>query len=487
MIFDPLNEPEPAAPDLKTLEAEEPERSDYPTEHLPEPLTSMLDEVCRACGLDADIPGPLLLGAISTACGAGLMLEDRDLLTRSNLFFLTTALSGIGKSRAYREILRPLHGIEAERLKCFREEVLPEIEAEKAALDAEEKGILGKIKAGNFDEGDRDSWKRRLVEIRKALAELNQQAIPPGFLVEDITSQSLKIELTRRTFLSIASPDCGDVIENILGRFNEGKADANPLLSSWQGEGQSINRVGAGATSSEETVSAMVLLGTEDLAEDLFKNKRLKAGGFLARVLFTASKSLAQFDDGSSKIVNKTTAEQWRRILAALVDAFLDAEEPQIVPTSPEASQAFLDAKNGRLTAINSRNFSSFNARLVEQAKRIGLCLHAAEHLEKAPQIPLTLRTAEAGLAIAWFHLRQTLEHMNFGEFESDLKKLQKLKIAAAKVKKLTVSEARKHGNFQQGEIESLAARRPDWLRIETGKPGKSGGRPPQQIILNQQ
>lgn len=472
---------EPTAPEL---EAEEPERRAYPTEMLPPNLAKMAKEVSRVALVDEDLPSPLLLAAVSTACGPGLLLSDNGEDTGSNLHFFTTALSGVGKSRTFKKIFSPLFEIELERLSQHATKVLPRINAEQEALAAEKKGLLDKFRKGS-DDGDKDSWTRRLTEIHEKLQKLELEATPPQFIFEDATTAAIKKALSARSFVSVCSPDAGDVLENLLGRFADGRADEKIFLSGYSREPVKTNRIGREADSTPEAVTAMALVCTDDMADEIFANKRMKAGGFLARVLFTRSASRACFDDGSSKELDTLTEANWQRIIETLVSYFLDAEEPRFVKASRAASKVFLDARNGKVDAINARNFGAFNARLAEQSKRLAVCLHAAEHLEKAPNVELSEETARAGVELAEWHLSQALEMLGQSEFEADLKKFAALKIAEAKVKKLTVSEARKHGNFQQGEIESLAARRPEWLRIETGKPGKSGGRPSQQIILS--
>lgn len=483
MITDLLTEPEPAAPELEALEEieAEPERSDYPT---PGPLAEIVNQVCHKLKVEADLAGPLALGAISTAAGANLLLEDNGRQTGSNIFAFCTSPSGSGKSEASRVLNGPLNDIQNERLEWHNFKTLPQIRADRELLESEKKKI--KSKAGG-DSGDRDSWRNQLIKIEEQLEALRLAGEAPALTIEDTTSQALPPALEALGFIALHSPDAGEVVQNICGKYNEGSTDAEIFLKAWSREPLKVKRIGRAPVFVPEAVMTLVLIGTPDLGTELFSKARFKTGGLLPRFLFSASSSKAQPDTGESKALDFTIAADWQQTLTGLVEHFHDSQEHRIVKTSRAASELFREAYNQDLPAVRSGPAPAFAARTIEQAKRIAVCLHAAQHGPESAQVELSEQTAGEGIALAKWHYQQALEMLGHSEFEADLKRLQKLKIAAAKVKNLTLSEAKKKSNLSPEEVQALAARRPEWLRIETGKPGKSGGRPPQQIILNQQ
>lgn len=457
-------------------EAADPDQVAYPENIFPEIMQQMQSECCRIFGVNPDLPGPLLLAAISNALGANLLLEDRHRLTGSDAFFFSTAQSGTGKSSVFREINKPLQTIQAERIEKHRAMTLPRVKAERAEHEAERDRIKREFSKGGLDEGDRDTRRNRLIEIEAKLNDLNRLEKPPLLFVEDATSQSLPVILDALGYIALSSADCGDVISNFLGRYNEGKADANLLLKAAQREPASVERIGRESIYIAKVVMSMALVGTPDLATVLYANQRLKTGGLLPRILLTNSKSKPARDEGQALTIQGEIAECWEQSLRELVRSFHDRKEALLVQTSAAASATFQEAYNSRLQEIETGIAPAFTSRIVEQAKRLALCLHAAEHLSKAPNVELSEATAQAGLKLSEFHYQQALAMLSDSEFEVDSGLYNRLKTNAGKAEQLTVAQAK---NLHGIDAKELAAKRPDWLTI-TEK--KTRGRPAKVI-----
>jgi hypothetical protein len=457
-------------------EAADPEQVAYPTNIFPEIMQQMQSECCRIFGVNPDLPGPLLIAAISNALGAKFMLEDRGRRTGSDAFFFSTAQSGTGKSSVFREIYGPLKTIQAEGIQKHRDLTLPRVRAERLELESERDKIKREFSKGDLDEGDEDTRRNRLIEIEVKLDDLRRLERPPTLYVEDVTSQALPGILESQGFATLASPDAGDVIANFLGRYNDGKSDVNLLLKAAQREGSSTDRIGRDRIELEEVIMSMSLVGTPDLATQLYANQRLKTGGFLPRILLTNSKSKPARDEGQRLTVRGDISERWESALKELVSSFYNSDETLLVETSAAASEAFREAYNARLQEIETGIAPAFTSRIVEQAKRLALNLHAAKYLSKAPNVELPEATAQAGLALSEFHYRQALAMLRDSEFEADSRLYDRLKKNASKAEQLTVSQAR---NLHGIDAEELRAKRPGWLKI-TEK--KTGGRPAKVI-----
>jgi len=442
----------------------------YP--QLPGLLGEMQNEICRVAGVENDLPGPLLLAAVSIAAGRGLMLSDRGRETGSNLYALITAPSGCGKSEAYRHALKPLYTIHAERLAKHKALNLPRIKAERTELEARRDRIKRELSKADLDEGDRDTRIRELTEIEIKLEELRLAEIAPSLIVEDCTSQTLPPMLEARGCVALASSDAGAVVQNLLGRYNGGASDADILLKAWSRESISVQRLGRELVEVEDACMSLALVGTPDLASELFNNKRLKTGGFLPRILFTASKSKATADDGRDRQLQPALSQKWEGTLRVVVEAFYGLSEAMLVQPSAAASKRFVEAQNGLIEEINKGASPPFAARIVEQGKRISLCLHAAAYISEAPNVELSEATAEAGLALAKFHYQQSLAMLSDSEFEADSKLYDRLKKGASGSENFTVSRARNSCGI---DAEALAVKRSSWLGVTTKK---TGGRP---------
>jgi hypothetical protein len=343
-------------------------------------------------------------------------------------------------------------------------------------MEAERDRIKREFAKGDLDAGDRDTRRNRLIEIETKLDDLNRLEKPPLLFVEDATSQSLPRILDALGYIALSSADCGDVISNLLGRYNEGKADANLLLKAAQREPASVERIGRESIYIAEVVMSMALVGTPDLATALYANQRLKTGGLLPRILLTNSASKPARDEGQPLTIKGEIAERWEQSLRELVRSFHDREEALLVQTSAAASATFQEAYNSRLQEIETGIAPAFTARVVEQAKRLALCLHAAEHLSKAPNVELSEASAQAGLMLSEFHYRQALAMLSDSEFEVDSRLYDRLKMKAGKADNFTVSRAKNSCGI---DAEQLAAKRPGWLKIAEKK---TGGRPAKVI-----
>lgn len=479
MQIDLLSKPE-TAPEVKTPTAPPPEveaapeRLAYPT---PEPLAAIVNEVCSKLKVEHDLAAPLALGAISTAAGANLLLEDRGRKTGSNIFTFCTAPSGSGKSEADRKILGPLHEIQNERIEWHAKKTLPQIRANRELLETEKKKIKGK--AGG-DAGDRDSWRNRLIKIEQELEALRLEEMAPALMIEDATTQSIPPTLEALGFIALHSPDAGEVIQNICGRYNEGSPDAEIFLKCHSREPVKVQRRGRPSVFVAEAVMSLVLLGTPDLGTELFSKARFKQGGLLPRFLFSASSSKPQPDTGESYALEYTIASNWQRTLAKIVEHFHDAEQRQIIKTSKAASEFFRQAYNDNLPAVRNGPAPAFASRTIEQAKRLAVCLHAAQHGAKSPQEELSEDSARQGIALAHWHYQQALEMLGQSEFETDLAMLKKLKLHA-KNNSLSLTEARHRANLAPEQVRALIARRPEWLKIDKIP---TGGAPLNQIQI---
>lgn len=360
---------------------------------LPGPLECVVNDAARTFGLERDLCIITALGVVSAALMDRLQLKDEDgELTPANLYILASANSGTGKSKLYRQCCAVLHGIESEALEAFNRNQLPLLQAEVEVLNLELKQIRACKK---MERADRLSGIRK---IKDRLKEIETELIPPRLLAEDATVQKIGMLLQRDEKLSIFSSDARDVLLNITGRNNEGKTDEGIYLKGFPVEPCTIDRVGRESVVLSAPCLSMLLLVTPDAVAELVTNPRLMQGGFLARCLVVNSKSRPQLKDAGRSGPDPQTWCAWEALIRGLVATYRRAVSPAVIEATSEASELFREYWND--FADDARGQNSFSARNAELAKRIALCLHAAEHGKKACRHKLTGQTAREAILI---------------------------------------------------------------------------------------
>ncbi len=129
------------------------------------------------------------------------------------------------------------------------------------------------------------------------------------------------------------------------------------------------------------------------------------------------------------------------------------------------------------------RDVTSFAARWNEQAWRIAVCLHGAQHGAAAHHHQLELETAQRAITLANWFAAQQLEILNAGRTQRRTARLEKLRALLIQQYngKATLRDLKKNNGFIPGETRELAAEFPGLLAIETHE---TGGRPSEIISV---
>lgn len=365
---------------------------------LPPILQSAVDDGSRALGIDRDMVLPVGLAVISSSLMSNLRLIDEDgEWTPANIYTVLSAMSGTGKSRLFRLMAKVLYEIEAEAIQSHAGHSLPALKAEKQILENQKR--TAKAKKGV----SRAELLEEMQEIEQRLSEIEIDIIPPRLIVEDATVQKLAMMLQRSEKMSVFSPDARDVLLNITGRHNDSKADEGIFLKGFSLEHCTVDRIRRETVSLTEPCISMCLVVTPDAVEELFSNDRLLQGGFLPRCIFVNSQSKPRVKFGPQPGPEKSVWEAWDGLIRDLTRTYRAAQSPAYIKCSPQASEAYRMYWNDFAEGIIPQN--SFTARNVEIAKRIALCLHAAEHGKRACAHELSADTASASIMMMEFWL----------------------------------------------------------------------------------
>ena len=452
----------------------------FPTHLLPAPLREIVAETARLYQLPEELPGALALGAASAALGQGVVLCNPPHEVAGNLFEALSAPSGTGKSNAYRFVMKPLYDAEAEKTCDFNEKRRPELEAERYFLEAQ---LAGEKKAvtkprSKLSANDEDTAKNRLRELKAKLEEVETLLQPPRLILEDATVQKMALVMSQNgETAALLSADAGDVISNILGRWNStNRTDENLLLKAFSRDPYTQDRIGRGPVALVKPCATVVLIMTPDALDDLFSIDRLSSGGLLPRFLVLPSTARPKPSNGQ-RIPDQRIVDAWRGCINGLLAAYRWRNGPSAgVSLTPDAAAVFDDYRNNDFVARFDEvaDVASFAARYAEQAQRLALILHVVQHGADAGYHPLAEETAKSGVEFTRFFAARQLVFMAGNRAKKrgeEARELYELVLHG----QMTLRDLQRRHGCDPKRVKALAAEFPKLLVVETVKPDGAG------------
>lgn len=367
--------------------------------------------ICKTERTPESLVGCCLLGVLSASIGKGLQVKSGpNRVTRANLFLLASGESGSGKSETLRHAAQPLQRFEDEQIEKWERDTLPGLLAEKEMLEREIADLKKKKFSGHVE---REEVRADLERNRRALLELEGKLQTPVLIVEDITSQSLAVNLAARGECLISlSSDAGEVINNLLGRYNKlDRTDDGLYVKAWTGDPFKQNRIGRPPVRLRRPCLSALWLVQRDKVDTILSERTLTEGGAIPRVLLCHTNCQPRYIEDGITGIPEEVAQACDALIRELLESFRLAAEPITIEASPEA----LRTLNGHFNAIVARwhrgeirDVTSYAMRWTEQAWRIAVCLHAGTHGKQAGERSLSLETVQAAIEIAdWFSAEQ--------------------------------------------------------------------------------
>jgi ABC-type dipeptide/oligopeptide/nickel transport system ATPase component len=459
--------------------APEAARLPFPADAISGVAGTLIQEARQAFGVDSDIPSGLVLAASAASIGKGLCLEIRGERTPSNLFIIITGKSGCGKSKTFKTVFAPLFALDNEAFAEHRAAATSR-ESQKRLLEAEAKRIEQSFK-GSKKPAEEEARMRHGKKM-EALAKIKLEEMPPHIVVENVTTERLGMIIqANNEQIALLSSDCNDVVQNLCGRYSDGKEDENLLLKGFSGDPCRIDRVGRDSVSLQSPCVTLCLVGTPDVLPRLYGNERFLNGGFLPRCLPICSHSSMAYANSNEHAVTARSRQAWDRLLRELHGAFYKSQAPQIVTCAPEAVETFDDFHNGFVKDSNEKRIppimDAFASRQAEQAKRIALNLHAMKHGKNAASVPLDKQTACNAVRLAkWFYgqTEAILEASMMQRETADAEKLHDKIVSEGGTMTMRDLNRTRWNEFKVTRYASLY---PNLFSIET-KTSEKGGRP---------
>jgi hypothetical protein len=423
---------------------------DFPTAVLPPILGNMVREVARITQTPESMAGCLSLGIVGASIGKGLKLRGHaNRLTGANLYFLISADSGTGKTVCAKEMFKPFIGFDQYLLDEWINEELPGLETSEIQLKQEISSAL--IEWRQMEPGLQKV--QALVGIAQTKKELNgikaQINHHPRLYVENVTSEKLAHLLSNQPneCLASLSSDAADCIEILAGRYqNKETTDEGIYLKGFSGDPCRVDRVNGRAVNLKSPHLTVCWLTQPDKLQQLFSVRRFTDGGFMPRFLAFHTGCQPQERLKNIEAISSGVELEYEKLIRSLAEKFLSSDTTDITSLSKEAQETYRNYYNqivrkrchgGELSDVNS-----YAARWEENALRLGLVLHAAEHGKIAASKMITNQTAEQSIElIHWFSKQQLLLLETNREDEVQAKEEKVIKLIESNYPKIKATD----------------------------------------------
>lgn len=383
---------------------------------------------------------------------------------------MMSAPSGAGKSSVLREMVAPLRDIEE-----YLREVDPEF------------GGIGDPGGGERDDRlGRSSSLSVLLSFSAGKEGRGSRKRLRRLICEDVTAPALAVLLAenRETTFNV-STEAGNLLDRAGSKSNE---LGQLLLKGYSGDPVDIDRITRDAERLESPCISLFWLCQPNRLDNFLSRDHLIEDGLIARFLVAHSDARMTPLEDEVPEIPVSVKDAYGALIGELFDHYhILRGGTRTVALSPGGSAVLKEYHNDCAARTEDELFElqPCVARWPEQARRLGLVLHAAEHGGRAHEHPLTEETVRAAVSLAqWFSEQQLaiLGRMANQRIERYTEKLFSL-LEKSTEGKFSIRNLKNSHGFTDDQIEEIVKRHPDRLELQYLQNPK-GGRPSRIVVL---
>lgn len=454
-------------PALKSTEA-----CTYPVEVLPGPVAALVQAIVDVHGVPAAMSATIALSMLSASIGKGLLiLGAKGRRTMGNLYVLLSAPTGVGKSTVI-NILREPFDMILDYLKACADShcALPPPPLKMPDGDEESHGDLDVLPPLAGD-----------VEPPK-----HAEGSLPRLVCSDTTGPALaKILRENNETILVATPEAGNQLDEAS---KPASLFGQMLLKGYSGDKVEIDRATKEPVILNQPCITVCWLCQPHRVSKFFGSEKLMEDGLIARFLFVETKVGMSYMPEEDKTIPVSISNGYSAIVSELYDAYRGGgRHAEIVRISDGVYEIMRDYHNECVRQLDEvdGNLSFCIPRWPEQAWKIMLVLHAAEHGAKSHLLPVDRQTAERAITLMRWYASEQSRVMGVATIppqEIRLKRLLEL-LRDAPSQTLKLRDLENSHGFSKEEVNELAGMAPSMLKLENRKPIGSG-RPSPVIVL---
>ena len=380
---------------------------EFPAGVFPEWLRGFVDEETRATQTPGDLAGMLALSALATACAGKFRMRVRDGYEEPlNVFTMTVLESGNRKSAVFRDVVRPIVDFEAEELERTKD-IVDSAAQRRRVLESRLR--QAEDRAAKSEPEEREGSSAEADSIRRELA---SHVVPtePRLIVDDCTPERLAAHLhEQRGRLAILSPEGGDVVGIMGGRYSNGTPNLGVYLCGHAGDALRVSRMNRASVFVPRPALTLGLAVQSEVLRGLMARPGFRGRGLVGRFLYAVPRSLLGHRAVGAAPVGPAIRDAYERGLRALLRLPWGTDSggghaAHMLRPDREAQKVLLDFEReleprlgefGDLGAI-----TDWAGKLHGAVARIAGLLHLAEHAESSAAWESPIRRSSAERAV---------------------------------------------------------------------------------------
>ena len=283
----------------------------FPVAALPAPVAAWVTATAEHTQTPVDLPALAALGVLSAAALGSAVVDCGAWEEELGLYLLAAMPSGDRKSTVLRAATAPLRELERER--ADREG--PRVREFRSRAEALEQRRRDLIRDASKAEGDKER-----TEAEEALAVADEelhsigQPVIPRLLADDATPEALGGLLAAHGSIAVLAAESA-LIDNLAGRYSEGRANLHLVCAAYSGEPAIIDRKGHDPAHLDRPLLAIALVVQPHVLGSLVRHPTARSQGLVARFAYALPETRLGRRKTRAARVTANVADRWRDVV----------------------------------------------------------------------------------------------------------------------------------------------------------------------------
>jgi replicative DNA helicase len=283
----------------------------FPVDALPPQVATWVHATAEHTQTPPDLPALAALGALSAAALGGAAVDCGSWEEELALYVLVAMPSGDRKSTVLRAAVQPLREIERER-RDLAAPLVREHRSRREVLEVRSRKLT-KLAADHNDITERAQAEQDLAELNEELDGIGEPVMP-RLLANDATPEALGGLLASHGSIAVLAAESA-FIDNIAGRYSDGKANLHLVCAAYSGEPHTIDRKGRDPEHIERPLLAIALTVQPHVLESLITHPIARAQGLVARFAYAMPETRLGRRRINAPAVPRNIANAWGEIV----------------------------------------------------------------------------------------------------------------------------------------------------------------------------
>ena len=382
----------------------------FPVDALPGAVAAWVTATAEHTQTPVDLPALAALGVLSGAALGGAVVDCGAWEEELGLYLLLAMPSGDRKSTVLRAATQPLREIEREHADDAAPRIR-ELRSRSEVLEIKARNLTKLVAKDNVELAERVEAERDLADVGAELDSIGQPAIP-RLLADDATPEALGGLLSKHGSIAVLAAESA-LIDNLAGRYSEGRANLHLVCAAYSGEPTTIDRKGHDPERLDRPLLTIALVVQPHVLEALVIHPTARAQGLVARFAYALPETRLGRRQINTSRVSRECADAWASVVRRV------AKTADKTDTTPEHTSSVgsvgvspvvrvvLAASAGQLlTGLQEQleprlaptrdlhSIADWAARHHGRVARIAGLLHLCEHSPSEPIGEPTMRAA---------------------------------------------------------------------------------------------